>query len=120
MPLKSKTWNELKLLLEELSPQRLRFLCFVLAASLFQGIIDILLIGLLARLVGLLAGARLGDQIPGIRFFGGGLFDQAGWIVVLLIAAYWLASGIRFGVALLESLLTADIWADLVKPITLS
>ena len=117
MPLKSKTWKELKLLLEELSPQRLRFLCFVLAASLFQGIVDILLIGLLARLVGLLAGARLGDQIPGIRFFGGGLFDQAGWIVLLLIAAYWLASGIRFGVALLESLLTADIWADLVNKV---
>ncbi|QNG27928.1 ABC transporter ATP-binding protein [Synechococcus sp. HK01-R] len=117
MPLKSQTWTELKLLLQELSPKRLRYLALVLLASLFQGIIDILLVGLLARLVGLLAGAKLGDQIPGIRFFGGGLLDQAGWIVALLIAAYWLASGIRFGVALLESLLTAEIWSDLVNKV---
>lgn len=117
MPFKSQTWNELKLLLQELSPRRLRFLALVLLASLFQGIIDILLVGLLARLVGLLAGAKLGDQIPGIRFFGGGFLDQAGWIVVLLITAYWFASGIRFGVALLESLLTAEIWSDLVNKV---
>lgn len=117
MPLKSKTWKELKLLLEELSPKRLRFFYIVLGATLVQGIIDILLIGLLARLVGLLVGAKLGDQIPGIRFFGGGLFDQAGWIVSMLILAFWLASGFRFGVALLESLLTADIWSDLVNKV---
>ena len=48
MPFKSQTWNELKLLLQELSPRRLRFLAVVLLASLFQGIIDILLVGLLA------------------------------------------------------------------------
>ena len=117
MPFKSQTWNELKLLLQELSSRRLQFLAVVLLASLFQGIVDILLVGLLARLVGLLAGAKLGDQIPGIRFFGGGLLDQAGWIVVLLITAYWFASGIRFGVALLESLLTAEIWSDLVNKV---
>lgn len=117
MPIKSQTWNELKLLLEELSPRRVGFLAVVMLASLFQGIIDILLVGLLARLVGLLAGAKLGDQIPGIRFFGGGLLDQAGWIVALLITAYWFASGIRFGVALLESLLTAEIWSDLVNKV---
>ena len=117
MPLKSQTWNELKLLLQELPPRRLRFLGLVLLASFVQGLIDIFLVGLLARLVGLLAGAKLGDQIPGIRFFGGGLLDQAGWIVALLIAAYWLASGIRFWVALQESLLTAEIWSDLVNKV---
>ena len=89
----------------------------MLLASLLQGLVDIFLVGLLARLVGLLAGAKLGDQIPGIHFFGGGVLDQAGWIVALLIAAYWLASGIRFGVALLESLLTAEIWSDLVNKV---
>ena len=117
MHLKSQTWNELKLLLQELPSKRLRYLIFVLLASLVQGLIDILLIGLLARLVGLLAGAKLGDQIPGIRFFGGGLLDQSGWIVALLVGAYWLASGMRFGVALLESLLTAEIWSDLVNKV---
>ena len=79
MPLlQSQTWNELSTLLRELSPKRRKFLAVVLIASLFQGVIDMLLVGLLARLVGLLAGAKLEDQIPGIRFFGGGFLDQAG------------------------------------------
>ena len=115
--IQSQTWKELRFLLRELAPERRRFLALVLLASLLQGLVDIFLVGLLARLVGLLAGAKLGDQIPGIRFFGGGLQDQVGWIVVLLIAAYWLVSGIRFGVALLESLLTAEIWSDLVNKV---
>ena len=115
--IQSQTWNELRFLLRELAPERRRFLALVLLASLLQGLVDIFLVGLLARLVGLLAGAKLGDQIPGIHFFGGGVLDQAGWIVALLIAAYWLASGIRFGVALLESLLTAEIWSDLVNKV---
>ena len=115
--IQSQTWRELQVLLRELAPERRRFLVLVLLASLLQGLVDIFLVGLLARLVGLLAGAKLGDQIPGIRFFGGGLQDQVGWIVVLLIAAYWLVSGIRFGVALLESLLTAEIWSDLVNKV---
>ena len=115
--MQSQTWNELRFLLRELAPERRRFLALVLLASLLQGLVDIFLVGLLARLVGLLAGAKLGDQIPGIRFFGGGLQDQVGWIVVLLIAAYWLVSGIRFGVAWLESLLTAEIWSDLVNKV---
>lgn len=115
--IQSQTCNELRFLLRELAPERRRFLAFVLLASLLQGLVDIFLVGLLARLVGLLAGAKLGDQIPGIHFFGGGVLDQAGWIVALLIAAYWLASGIRFGVALLESLLTAEIWSDLVNKV---
>ena len=73
--LQSQTWKELSTLFRELSPERRKSLLIVLAASLFQGVIDILLVGLLARLVGLLAGAKLEDQIPGIRFFGGGFLD---------------------------------------------
>ncbi len=115
--LQSQTWKELSTLFRELSPERRKSLLIVLAASLFQGVIDILLVGLLARLVGLLAGAKLEDQIPGIRFFGGGFLDQAGWIVLLLIASFWFASVVRFGVALLEALLAADIWSDLVNKV---
>ena len=40
MHLKSQTWNELKLLLQELPPKRLRYLTLVLLASLVQGLID--------------------------------------------------------------------------------
>ena len=44
MPLQSQTWNELRTLLRELSPKRRKFLVVVLVASLFQGVIDMLLV----------------------------------------------------------------------------
>lgn len=115
--IQSQTWKQLGLLLQELPPKRVRFMGFVLAASLFQGILDMLLVGLLARIVGLLAGVKLEDQIPGIKFFGGGLLDQAGWLVLLLVASFWIASGIRLVVAWMVSMLTADVWSDLVNKV---
>ena len=111
--LRSQTWEQLSLLLSELPRKRIRFLGFVLLFSFCQGLLDMLLVGLLARIVGLLAGVKLIDHIPGIRFFGGGLLDQAGWLLVLLIAIFWMASGLRFTVALMSSMLNAEIWADL-------
>ncbi len=117
MPLRSQTWRDLRRLLRELPPSRLRFLVVVLVASFLQGLMDILLVGLLARLVGLMAGVKLADQIPGIHVFGGGLLDQAGWLLGLLIVAFWLTSGLRFGVAFLQSMLSAEIWNDLVNKV---
>jgi len=117
MPVRSKTWRDLRRLLNELPPSRVRFLVLVLAASFLQGLMDILLVGLLARLVGLMAGVKLADQLPGIRVFGGDMLDQAGWLLGLLIAAFWLTSGLRFGVALLQSMLSAEIWNDLVNKV---
>ena len=117
MPLRSQTWRDLRRLLKELPPSRLRFLVVVLAASFLQGLMDILLVGLLARLVGLMAGVKLADQIPGIHVFGGGMLDQAGWLLGLLIVAFWLTSGLRFGVAFLQSMLSAEIWNDLVNKV---
>ncbi|RNC94192.1 MAG: ABC transporter ATP-binding protein [Synechococcus sp. YX04-3] len=117
MPLRSQTWRDLRRLLKELPPSRLRFLVVVLVASFLQGLMDILLVGLLARLVGLMAGVKLADQIPGIHVFGGGMLDQAGWLLVLLIVAFWLTSGLRFGVAFLQSMLSAEIWNDLVNKV---
>ena len=117
MPLRSQTWRDLRRLLRELPPSRLRFLVVVLVASFLQGLMDILLVGLLARLVGLMAGVKLADQIPGIRVFGGGMLDQAGWLLGLLIVAFWLTSGLRFGVAFLQSMLSAEIWNDLVNKV---
>ena len=53
MPVRSQTWRDLRRLLEELPSNRIRFLVVVLLASFLQGLMDILLVGLLARLVGL-------------------------------------------------------------------
>ena len=120
LPLQSQTWNNLSKLLAYLPPQRNRQLVVVMLAAFFQGVMDIALVALLARLVGLLAGNNLQDKIPGIRVFGGVLLDQAGWIIGLLILFFWLASGVRFGVALMQSLLSAEIWNDLVNRVYLS
>ena len=37
--------------------------------------------------------------------------------MALLIASFWLASGIRFAVALMQSLLSAEVWNDLVNKV---
>ena len=117
MPVRSQTLTDLRRLLNELPSKRVRFLVLVLAASFLQGLMDILLVALLARLVGLMAGVKLADQLPGIRVFGGDMLDQAGWLLGLLIAAFWLTSGLRFGVAFLQSMLSAEIWNDLVNKV---
>jgi len=113
--MQSRTLSDLAVLLKHLPRQRLRLMGVVLLASFLQGLLDMLLVGLMARMVGLLAGVKLQDQIPGIRVFGGSLLDQAGWLIGLLIAAFWFTSIIRFGVSLMQSMLSAEIWNDLVN-----
>ena len=113
--MQSRTLSDLAVLLNHLPRRRLRLMGVVLVASFFQGLLDMLLVGLMARMVGLLAGVKLQDQIPGIRVFGGSLLDQAGWLIGLLIAAFWFTSIIRFGVSLMQSMLSAEIWNDLVN-----
>ena len=115
MLMRSRTFNDLAVLLNHLPRRRLRLMGVVLVASFLQGLLDMLLVGLMARMVGLLAGVKLQDQIPGIRVFGGSLLDQAGWLIGLLIAAFWFTSIIRFGVSLMQSMLSAEIWNDLVN-----
>ncbi len=117
MFLQSQTWKELRLLLRQLPSKRRNLLYFVFLASFFQGLLDMLLIGLIARLVGVISGAKLHDHIPGIRFFGGGILDQTGWLIGLLVASFWFTSAIRFGVSLMESILSAEIWTDLVNKV---
>ena len=115
MPFQSQTLVKVRRLLSHLPRRRNQQLLLVMLAALFQGVVDVFLVALLARLVGLLAGNNLQDKIPGIKVFGGALLDQAGWIIGLLILVFWLASVVRFGVSLMQSLLSAEIWNDLVN-----
>ena len=117
MPLRSQTWTELRRLFNELPSKRVRLLGVVLVASFLQGLMDVVLVGMMTRLAGLMTGGRLQDQLPGVRVFGGGVLDQAGWLLALLVAAFWIASVARFGVALLQSFLSAEIWNDLVNKV---
>ncbi len=120
MPFQSQTLAKLRSLLAHLPRQRHQQLVTVMFAAFFQGVVDVFLVALLARLIGLLVGNNLQDKIPGIKVFGGALLDQAGWIIGLLILVFWLASGIRFGVSLMQSLLSAEIWNDLVNRVYLT
>ena len=115
--LQSQTWKDISTLLGKLPAQRKRLVGFVLLASFFQGILDLLLIAFLARFVGLFSGAKLADRLPGIWVFGGGILDQTGWLLALLIASFWLTSLVRFLVSLMQSLLSAEIWNDLVNQV---
>ena len=115
--LQSQTWKDLSALLGKLPARRKRLVSLVLVASFFQGLLDLLLIAFLARFVGLFSGAKLEDRLPGIWVFGGGLLDQTGWLLALLIGSFWLTSFVRFLVALMQSLLSAEIWNDLVNQV---
>ena len=115
--LQSQTWKDLSALLGKLPARRKRLVSLVLVASFFQGLLDLVLIAFLARFVGLFSGAKLEDRLPGIWVFGGGLLDQTGWLLALLIGSFWLTSFVRFLVALMQSLLSAEIWNDLVNQV---
>ena len=80
--------------------------------SLVVGLLDLVFVGLLARLVGALSGSRLADRIPQILVFGGNRTDQGIWIAVLVILLVWLSMALRYGASLIQSFLSAQIWAD--------
>ena len=94
MKVQSQTWRDLSALLSKLPIRRKRQVVVVLAASFFQGLLDILLIAFLARFVGLFSGAQLEDRLPGVLVFGGGFLDQTGWLLALLIGSFWLTSAV--------------------------
>jgi ATP-binding cassette subfamily B protein len=108
----SQTLSQLQQLLAYLPRQRLRGLVLLVGVSLLVGICDLVFVGLLARLVGAISGSRLADKIPNIFVFGGGRADQGLWIAGLLIGLVWITTLLKFGAALIQSLLSAQIWAD--------
>nr|WP_232756373.1 ABC transporter ATP-binding protein [Vulcanococcus limneticus] len=110
--LNSQTLSQLSQLLAYLPRQRLRGLAVLLGVSLLVGLFDLVFVGLLARLVGAMSGSRLADKIPSIFVFGGGKADQGLWIAGLLIALVWITMALKYGAALIQSLLSAQIWAD--------
>ena len=113
--MKSETIKALKDLFDILPSRRYRDLSLVVAFSIVQGLMDVLLVALLARLVGLIAGAQLTDQLPGVQIFGGDLLDQAGWLILIIVFTFWLTSFTRFLVSLRQSMLSAEIWGDVVN-----
>ena len=110
--LNSQTLSQLSQLLAYLPRQRLRGLVLLLGVSLLVGLFDLVFVGLLARLVGAMSGSRLADKIPNVFVFGGSEADQGLWIAGLLIGLVWITMALKYGTALIQSLLSAQIWAD--------
>ncbi len=110
--LQSQTLAQLGRLLSFLPKKRLQGLIALLVISLLVGLLDLVFVGLLARLVGALSGVKLPDRIPQIWFFGGGRASQSLWMVSILIGLIWLSTGLKFLTAALQSFLSAQIWSD--------
>jgi ATP-binding cassette subfamily B protein len=110
--LRSETFVQLKQLLGFLPRKRLQGLAALLLVALVVGLLDLVFVGLLARLVGALSGARLPNRIPQVLFFGGGRSDQSLWLAGLLIGLVWLSSGLRFLMNTMQAFLSAQVWTD--------
>ena len=108
----SRSLTQLLRLLSYLPRQRLRSLQILLGLSFLLGVFDLLFVGILARLVGALTGSKLQDHLPRILVFGGDLADQAVWMVLILLGLVWFSMGLKFVVAVYQSLIGAEIWAD--------
>ena len=108
----SQTLSQLSQLLAYLPRQRLRGLAVLLGISLLVGLFDLVFVGLLARLVGAMSGSRLADMIPKIFVFGGDGTDQGMWIAGLIIGLVWITTLLKYGAVMIQSLLSAQIWAD--------
>lgn len=109
---RSETALQLWQLLKFLPARRLRGLLALLLVATLVGLIDVAFLGLLARLVGTLSGAKLPNSLPQIRVFGGGRADQSVWVASILIALVWLSNGLRFLLASMQAFLSAQIWSD--------
>ncbi len=108
----SETISRLSVLFGFLPPRRLIGLSVLLVISIASGLFDLIFIGLLARLVGSLTGSRLEDKIPNVLVFGGDHVNQGLWIVALVVGLVWLSMALRFCGSLIQSMLSAQIWAD--------
>ena len=110
---RSKTVEQLVLLLGYLPRQRLWSLGFLLPVSVVPGLIDLATVTVVGRLIGVLIGADLPNQVPWVRLFGGPDYDQTLWLVSLFILLSWLAAFTKLGLDVAQQKLTSHILEDL-------
>jgi len=109
---KSLTLDHLIRLLYFLPRERYRALLFLAPLSILPGLIDLLTIGVVARLTGALIGVDLLDSLPGVRIFGGDMVNQSLWLIGIFIVLAWTASALRLTLQYAQQRLTALIWRD--------
>ena len=105
--------EQLLQLLRTLPRRRRRSLLVLLALSGVAGLMDLVTVVLLARLTAALVDVPLPNQLPGIKVFGGSLYDQTLWLVGLFTLLVWLASLSKLGLQVSQQKLAAHIWHDL-------
>ncbi len=105
--------EQLLQLLRTLPRRRRRALLLLLALSGVAGLMDLATVVLLARLTAALVDVPLPNQLPGIKVFGGSLYDQTLWLVGLFTLLVWLASLSKLGLQVSQQKLAAHIWHDL-------
>ena len=113
--MRSRTFPQILRLLGHLPKQRLFSLGGQLLLSVLPGLIDLLIVSVIARLTGALSGASLIDQIPGIHVFGGSRPDQSLWLIALFIGLSWCSSLLRLLLRYLQNKVSTDIWRDLTN-----
>lgn len=111
--IKSQTYRQLIELLGYLPKQRLLELRLLVPVSIIPGLIDLLSVGVIARLMGALVGHPLEDRVPGVKVFGGNSTDQSLWLILIFVLLSWLASFSKLGLQFLQQRLTARVWIDL-------
>jgi ATP-binding cassette subfamily B protein len=109
---RSKTIDHLARLLHFLPKQRYRALLALTPLSILPGLIDLITIGVVARLAGALIGADLLDALPGVKIFGGDMVDQSLWLIGIFILLAWSSSALRLTLQYAQQRLTALIWRD--------
>lgn len=110
---RSKTVEQLALLLGHLPRQRLWSLVLLLPVSMVPGLLDLAMVTVVGRLIGVLIGADLPNQVPWVRLFGGPDYDQTLWLVSLFILLSWLAAFAKLGLDIAQQKLTSHILEDL-------
>ena len=110
---RSATVEQLLQLLRTLPPRRRRALMALLGLSGVTGLMDLVAVVLLARLTAALVDVPLPNQLPGIKVFGGSLYEQTLWLVGLFTLLVWLASLSKLALQVSQQKLAAHIWHDL-------
>ena len=110
---RSATVEQLLQLLRTLPHRRRRALLALLALSGVTGLMDLVAVVLLARLTAALVDVPLPNQLPGIKVFGGSLYEQTLWLVGLFTLLVWLASLSKLALQVSQQKLAAHIWHDL-------
>lgn len=111
--MRSRTFNQLRHLLNHLPRRRRSAFWFLIPLSVLPGVIDLASVAVIARLTGSLVNTELEDRIPNIHVFGGNSVNQSLWMIFVFIILAWLASASKISLKFFQQRMSARVWRDL-------